>query len=154
LRYAPLVFALWIPLCPAGVDSRNPSVEPLTFLWKHLDFSTSELEQVRRGSAVAKKLRTEKQEVAAFGVVRINAPRIFFLSKFRDIETFKKSAAVPKVRKFSDPPRIEDVQDLVFNAQDLKSIRECRVAHCDNQAACGGNGALSKRSGLVSSRRQ
>lgn len=92
----------------------------------------SELATVERGQPVAKILDVkEKREVAAFGIVRVQTPRPFFVERFRDIEQFKRSAAVLQIGRFSDPPRSEDVRDLIIDPVDIDSMRTCRVGDCD-----------------------
>jgi hypothetical protein len=89
------------------------------------------MQDLEQGKVISKVLPSEKQEVAVFGVVRINTPADFFVDHFRDIESFKKSTSVPWVKKFSDPPRIEDLAQLEVEPQDFNALKSCRVGSCD-----------------------
>jgi hypothetical protein len=102
-----------------------------TFLKDRIGLSTKDLAEVKRGAVVAKVLRSEPQEVAVFGIVRVNAPEDFFLERFRDIESYKKGTSVPQVKKFSTPPRIQDVHQLTVDREDFDSLKNCRVGSCD-----------------------
>jgi hypothetical protein len=76
-------------------------------------------------------LRSELQEVAVFGIVRVNVPEDFFLERSRDIESYNKGTSVPQVKEFSSPPRIEDVQQLTVDREDFDALKNCRVGSCD-----------------------
>jgi hypothetical protein len=111
----------------------QPSVPwPYTFLGKYLHFSQAELFEMKQGNIIVKLLPTQvKQEVAVFGVVRIDVPREFFIARVRDIENFKKSTAIPEVKRFSNSPRLEDLEDLTIDPMDMGSLKKCSVRHCD-----------------------
>jgi hypothetical protein len=102
-----------------------------TFLKDRIGLSAKDLAEVKRGEVVAKVLGSEPQEVAVFGIVRVNAPEDFFLERFRDIEFYKKGTSVPQVKKFNTPPRIEDVQQLTVDREDFDALKNCRVGSCD-----------------------
>jgi hypothetical protein len=102
-----------------------------TFLKNRIGLSTKDLAEVRRGEVIAKILRSEPQKVAIFGVVRVNASEDFFLERFRDIESYKKCTSVPQVKKFSTPPRIEDIQQLTVDREDFVGLKNCKVGSCD-----------------------
>jgi hypothetical protein len=46
------------------------------------------------------------------------------------IEQFHKGSYVPLVVRFSDPPRIEDLDGLVLDVGDLDDIQHCRLGDC------------------------
>ena len=87
--------------------------EPHRFLQKYLKFSQKDLLAMEQGKVVAKVLEKSsiENEVGAFGVVRLNIPKESLVEQFRDIATFTESQAVQEIGKFSNPPRLEDVQD-------------------------------------------
>jgi len=93
---------------------------------------------------VAKVLRSEPQEVAVFGIVRVNAYEDFFLERFRDIESYKKGTSIPQVKKFSTPPRIEDVQQLTVDREDFDALKNCRVGSCDVKLSAQATARLQK----------
>jgi hypothetical protein len=101
------------------------------FLKDRIGLTTKELQEVKRGGVVAKVLRSEPEEVAVFGIVRVNASHDFFLERFRDIESYKRGTSVPQVKKFNTPPRIEDVQQLTVDREDFEALKNCRVGNCD-----------------------
>jgi hypothetical protein len=105
--------------------------QPLeTFLRDQVQFTDKELEAAARGKAVAKILPAERNEIAVFGIVLVNARAELYVERFRHIERFKKSTAVPVVRKFSDPLRLDDVRELTVDQDDFNSLKDCRVGSC------------------------
>jgi hypothetical protein len=94
-------------------------------------FSASEIRTVNAGRAVVKSLDTPvRQELAHFGVVRIDIPAVRFIERFRDIERFESGPGVPQIRRFSEPPRIQDLASLELPAKDVAALRHCRPADC------------------------
>jgi hypothetical protein len=101
-------------------------------LQKQLNVSEANLLSLERGEPLTKLLPTKvKKEVAAIGIVRVNAPSELFLNKFRNIAEFKKSAAVLQIGKFSNPPRLADLKELTLDACCLEAIKNCTIGNCD-----------------------
>lgn len=103
-----------------------------TFLRTRLAFTPLELGELDRGEIVVKlPPTTEQREVAAFAVTRLHVPPEFYVSKFQDIVNFKKSDNVLQVGKFSNPPRLEDLNGLSLEPIDIEAIRQCHLNKCD-----------------------
>jgi hypothetical protein len=111
--------------------AQSPSVELQTFLQSKLQFSKQEIGDVQKGKVVAKVLPSEGHEVAVFGITPIKAPADFFVDSFRDIERFKKGTFVLQVKKFSTPPRLEDLDQLTIDDSDWNALKKCKVGDCD-----------------------
>lgn len=95
-------------------------------LQKRLEVTEESLAGLERGEIVTKVLRTkEKKEIAAAGVVRVDASAEVFIHRFRDIVRFKKSSSVLQVGKFSNPPRLEDLNGLTLAPCCLEAIKNC-----------------------------
>lgn len=95
--------------------------------WSH-----EELAAFERGDAVARPLETsEKQELATIGVIWLrNLPPVS-MRVFRESLSQKDSSAVIAGGRFSQPPRIDDLNDLEVDGDAIEDLRECRVASCD-----------------------
>jgi hypothetical protein len=112
-------------------SAQAPVPWPYAFLRKYSHFSPTEIRDMERGLVVVKVLPTRlKQEVVAFGAVRIDVPQEFFVAQFQDIEKFKKGRFVPEVKKFSDPPTPEDLKGLSFELGEIESLKRCRRHDC------------------------
>ena len=71
-----------------------------------------------------------ENEVGAFGVVRLNIPKEFFVEQFRDIVSFTESDEVKQIGKFSVSPRLQDIQELVLESSEIDDIKRCRPGAC------------------------
>lgn len=115
-----------------SAESQQRSVELNSLLQTHFSLTQADFADLDRGEVVSKALRTrEKSEVASFGIVHVAVTPEFYLERFRDIENFKQGPQVLAIRKFSVPPRLEDLDGLGPTADDLRDLRDCRVGHCD-----------------------
>lgn len=122
---------LFILLCVAPSWAQTNDRQPHAFLQKYFGFSKEDLASVDRGRIVTKLPATsDKREVAAMGVMRLNVSREFFLQKFRDIESFKKSEYVPRIRKLSSPPIPEDLSEITLEPEHMNALKSCRVGQC------------------------
>jgi hypothetical protein len=65
-------------LAPVLVTAQEMPLELATFLTDRIGLKDKELADIRRGEAVAKVLPSEKQEVAVFGIILVNASADFF----------------------------------------------------------------------------
>lgn len=118
-------------LAPVFAGAQEMPQGLATFLRERVALKEMELADIRRGKAIAKVLPSEKEEVAVLGVVLVHASADFFVERFRDIESYKKGTAVPIVKKFSDPPRIEDLDQLQIDNKDFDVLKNCKIGSCD-----------------------
>lgn len=128
----PLSAFVLLLLCAAPVRMQTNPREPHAFLQKYFSFSKEDIAAIDRGKIVTKLPSThDKREVAAFGVVRLNVSKEFFLEKFMDVESFKKSEFVLQLRKLSSPPRLEDLRELELEPEHLNALKKCKVGDCN-----------------------
>lgn len=104
------------------------------FLQQRLNVTEENLARLEHGETVTSVLRTkEKREIAALGIVRVEASAELFIHGFRDIVDFKKSSSVLQIGKFSNPPRLEDLNGLTLDPCCLDAIKNCETGKCDMQ---------------------
>ena len=65
-----------------------------------------------------------------FAAVQVNIDGDRLVAWTRDIEELKKSPYVLAIGRFSDPPRLEDLDRLTLDDEDLSAIRRCRRSDC------------------------
>lgn len=124
--------SLILLLCTLPARAQNLPGRFQELLQKHFKVTEENLASLERGEAVTKVLKTrERKEVAALGMVRVNASADLFIDKFRDIVAFKKSAAVLQIGKFSNPPRLDDLNSLSLDPCCLDAIKNCEVSRCE-----------------------
>jgi hypothetical protein len=94
--------------------------------------SADQWKAANRGDPQAKVLDTrERREVAVVGVARLRATTTCFVAMLQDIENFKKSPAVLRIRKFARPVEPRDLEGFSLEADDLAALRNCRVGDCN-----------------------
>jgi hypothetical protein len=121
-----------LPLTVTGSDGQTAPREPHHFLENHIGFTDEDFQELEAGEVVTKVLEHgDKNEVAVFGIVWIDAPMSSFVRWQKDIEHFEAGDAVEAIKKVSDPPKLEDFDTLSFPEEDLDDLRECRVGDCD-----------------------
>ena len=105
-----------------------------TFLRDTMGFSVSDIRAVSEGRAVARQLKLAgPEEVSIFGAVRIAAPPAAFIDQLRDIAAYEHRLGILQVGQFHDPPRVEDLDGLTLDREDLLAIERCRPADCEVQ---------------------
>ncbi len=138
-----ILFVLTLIPVIAATAQEMPQ-ELAKFLTSRIGLTAKELASVRQGKVIAKVLPSKQQEVAVFGVVLVKAPADFFMARFRDIESYKKGTSVPLVKKFSDPPRIEDLAQLNVDEEDFDALKNCRIGNCDVKLSAAAIERLAK----------
>jgi len=133
---AALVVASTLHLAARGADDRQaPKTEAV--LRTQLQLSDSDLSALRQGRAIVKTLPAQmNREMITAGAVRIHGasmPR--FIEEFKALEGFRTSQFVKQLQKFSDPPRLSDLDSLTVEPEDIDALRGCRVDSCDVQLA-------------------
>ena len=71
------------------------------------------------------------KEVAIFGAVWVNAPIARYLSAVKDIESFEKGDNFLVTKRISNPPRLEDFDQLSLPPDDIADLRTCKVGDCE-----------------------
>lgn len=122
---ASLLTLAW--MLPAG---SQPSVgfgwfEP----WVEID--ADDVRKMDRGRIVAKSLPGDGREIAVFLATAINTSADTFIDAARHPEHLWKAARVPRVGRFSMPPRLEDVADMRLDSRDVEAIRRCVPGDCE-----------------------
>jgi len=93
---------------------------------------------VKRGEPQARVLDTqEKREVAVVGVARLKATTACFVTKFQDIENFKKNPGVLRIRKFELPLDPQNLEGFSLEASDLADLQACHIGNCNVKLPAG-----------------
>ncbi|MCU0255390.1 MAG: hypothetical protein MUF60_01485, partial [Vicinamibacterales bacterium] len=93
--------------------------------------SAAERERLMRGEPFTKLLEGDAgREVAVFGAVWVDAPRLGYRDAVLDIERYERGRAFPVTRRMSAPPTLGDFADLTLPGDDVSDLRGCRVGDC------------------------
>jgi hypothetical protein len=128
-----LTAALWL-----GASSFAPArvMTPRDLLRSVAQFTEAEWSMVERGEAVARVLDTDTREIAVVGAVRIRGTRDQLVSRSRDLDVLKRSAAVLDAGRFSPSPAAADLQGVTFEDHNL-DLRNCRPGDCQVRLSAG-----------------
>jgi hypothetical protein len=124
-----------LPSTPRQLDTANLQA----FLRTQLHLSNAELSALNQGRPVVKTLpATIKREMTTAGGVRIRGAAIErFVTQFKTLEGFRTSQFVLQIGKFSQEPRLSDLDAMAVDADDIDALRRCRVAACDVRLSAG-----------------
>jgi hypothetical protein len=106
------------------------SADPFAFFQPSFTITADDRRQLDRGEPIARVLPAKNLEVAVLAAVPVNIDGDRLVAWMRRIEELKKSAYVLAIRRFSDPPRIEDLADLTLDDEELSEILACRPGRC------------------------
>jgi hypothetical protein len=94
-------------------------------------FTGREISQLGDRQTIVRTLPSaERHELAVAGAVHMDIPAAFFVTRLRDIVSFKRSGLVAQVGRFSNPPTLDDLAALDVSPADIEAARACRVGDC------------------------
>ena len=102
----------------------------LSLLAPAITLSDEERLDLDRGFTVARTLKSGDGQVGVFAMSRIDVPPVTLITHARAIEDLKRSSFVTAIKRFSDPPRTEDLDALVLSPRDRQAALECTVGKC------------------------
>lgn len=114
-----------------------PSADPFAFLGPGVPFGAADRRRLDAGHAVLKMLPASGRELGVVAAVRIAAPPERLLAWMRAIAALRRSRYVPLVSRFSNPPRLEDLDALALDERDLDDLQRCRPGDCGIKLSAG-----------------
>lgn len=96
-----------------------------------LSLTAGDYMRLDAGGALVELLPGDAKEVAVRAATRIDAHPDRLIEWTRRIEDLNKGRYVAAIGRFSQPPRIEDLDGLALDDQDLTDLRRCRPGKCD-----------------------
>ena len=125
---------VWVAASLAAGSLAAPPAQVSRFLTDQLGFTTAQLRPLAAGEAVVRSLDVaDSRELAVGGAVHVRVPPSFFADLLRDVTSFKRSAEILQIGRFSTPPVIADLAPLTVDAGDREALARCRPGHCDVQ---------------------
>jgi len=110
--------------------SASLPADPFAFFDPPVAVGADERERLDGGEAVAWTLPATGDTLALFGAIRVAVDGDRLSEWARHIAALKRSAFVLEIGRFSDPPRLEDLNGLTFDVDDLRDLRRCTPQHC------------------------
>lgn len=128
--FALALLAIGFPLCAAS----QTSAELQNYFRDSIGLSQDQIADISSGKAVAKVLKSRTPaEIFVFGAVYIKAAPESYAKLATDFDRLRKLPEYLAVGKFNDPPRAADLEGFTFDAEDIKSLKECKPGNCEVQ---------------------
>jgi hypothetical protein len=100
--------------------------------YQNAAFDEADLAELRRGEPLVTRLKpNHKQEVAVYGLVRVQAPAEVFLQSFRDTIATKSNPAILEIGRFGKVPALDDLKTLTMERRDIEDLKKCVVGKCE-----------------------
>lgn len=117
----------------AGVVALQASadVDPLGWLVPAVRVEADTRMRLAQGRSAVQVLPSDDGELAVLAVTPTTAQPESVVAWFGAIADLKQSEYVLAVRRFSEPPAIEDLTGLQLDDGDLDSLRRCQPGDCD-----------------------
>ena len=129
LRWVPLA-AAFVLAAAAWPSPMRSSRDPFQFLAPSVVLSESEWRHLERDEVIVRLLHAEDGQLAVFVATRLHAPPDALVAWTRAIAELKRGKFVLAVGRFSDPPRVGDLDTLQLDERDLEAIRACVPGDC------------------------
>lgn len=124
--------ALVVSAPPPGRSQGNANLQ--SFFKDYVGLHDNEVEDIRHGKTIARVLESRTpDEVFVFGGVYIAATPESYLKLAGDVAELRKLPGYLALRKFSDPPKLSDLEGFTLEEQDLKELKDCKPGHCEVQ---------------------
>jgi hypothetical protein len=95
-----------------------------------LSLAPADVTRLNAGEALVEVLPADDPTVAMRAATLIDSDGRQLVARTRRVERLQAGPYMSAVRRFSDPPRIEDLAQLSLDDEDLLDLRRCRAARC------------------------
>ena len=117
--------------------------DPFLFLAPQVVLTADDRRHLADGEIVARTIPAGDGQVASFSISRVDVPPEALLTATRRIEDLKRSPFVTGIKRFSNPPRLEDLDELSLNSRDLAAAAACKPGNCSFKLTAEEIGLLS-----------
>jgi hypothetical protein len=104
--------------------------DPLGLFKPTVELDEREQRALNQGQAVVRTLSVPSRHIGVFVAMRVSADANRLARWLDQIEAFKRSEAVSEIGRFSNPPRLSDLDALSLDPADVEALRECTPGHC------------------------
>jgi hypothetical protein len=104
--------------------------DPFAFLAPDVVVTSADHAQLDAGQTLVRVLSGRDGSLSLVAIVRVSATAERLLTWSRSVEALQKGKYVPEIGRFSQPPRLEDVQGLTLDADDIDALERCRPGRC------------------------
>jgi hypothetical protein len=104
--------------------------DPFTSLRACVAPTTSDLGRLDAGGVIVRTLPADDRDVSVFAARRVSVSGDRLLAWVDAIDLLKRSPAVHAIGRWSEPPRVEDLDGLTLEPRDAEVLRNCRPGDC------------------------
>jgi hypothetical protein len=122
--------AIIVLLTSAALVQTASLHDPFEFFHPELVLTSAERARLDTGQPIVKTLESADDEVAIFSAIRIGIGGDRLVAWVRRIQALKQGRYAPTVRRFSQPPVLDDLASLELDEVDLDDLRRCRPGSC------------------------
>jgi hypothetical protein len=108
----------------------TPRTDPFAFFQPDVVVGAADRERLDHGDVVVRVLPSRDGQLGVFVSSGLDAPAEALVTWTRAIAELKQGKFVLAVRRFSDPPAIEDLDGLALDEGDVEAVRRCRIGDC------------------------
>ena len=122
-----------------GSTAAMPEIprDPFAWLQPVVTVDSAARGRIARGEVVVQILPAGDGELGVFAASRLDTDPEMLATWAASIADLKKSPYVLAVRRFSDPPVLDDLDGLMLEEGDVDSVRNCRQGSCGLKMAAG-----------------
>jgi|SRR6202050_3289782 len=143
IRFFALLVLVLIPLSVARTQGSGGTVEQ--FFREYAGLNNDQIAQVRGGKAVARILNSQTpDEVFVFGAVHVQSTPEDYLKLASDVDSSRKLPSYLEIQRFSDPPRLSDLDGFTLETEDVQQLKACKPGHCEVQLPSDAMEALQR----------
>lgn len=95
-----------------------------------LSLTTGDYVRLDAGESIVELLPADEKEIAVRAITQTAAAPSGLIEWTRHIEALQKGRYVAATARFSQPPRMADLEGLVLDEDDLTDLRRCRPGKC------------------------
>ncbi len=108
--------------------------EPRTFLIDHIGLTSQQILSIQQGKVVTKAISSRTPaELLVVGAVFVRARPEDYADLAFDMDRLRESSSYVAVGRFSDPPRLSDLDGFTFEPEDIRNLKSCRTGKCGVQ---------------------
>ena len=113
------------------LHAQQPPARLATFLQQRIGLDSARIASVERGDVIVKVLDTQnKRDVAVFGIITVDVPRTFYVTRLQDFPNSLRAPTRPHFGIFSTPASPADVADATVPARDVDDVKKCKPGDC------------------------
>jgi hypothetical protein len=123
-------FALVIVVSESSIGAAETARDPFAFFRPSVITSDADRQHLDAGGTVSRVIAGQQRAIAVFSATPVDVNGDRFVSWMRRIAALKEGEYVAAIERFSNPPRLEDLERLTLDAGDIEDLERCRPGRC------------------------